>query len=257
MAVLPNPGDLTFNRDGTTTVTPNIPYRPYGGFPGMAAVKDAYTKGGGSLGYVPYAPKTIEEFEGKYNKLTGGSKQSYDYLMGKTPYDPTPSTKTGEIQKPYWESVGRFPENRKTKKYVYVDGKYQLNPDYVKPAYVLAGEKAAALANPDNEPTAKAGEGKKWVWNDEAKKWEAKSTEAASNTTTTGQNDGGGGGGDMATGGLAALTAASSCLTAIIRSIPFTSISAPDSSSIRIGQSTDWRIGLDCHCETGCNRRGL
>jgi hypothetical protein len=199
-----NPGDLTFNRDGTTTVTPNIPGRPYGGFPGIGAVRDAYTQGGGSLGYVPYAPKTIEDFEGKYNKLTGGSKQSYDYLMGKTPYDPTPSTKTGEIQKPYWESVGRFPENRKAKKYVYVDGKYQLNPDYVKPAYVLAGEKAAALADPDNTPTAKAGEGKKWVWSDEAKKWEAKPISA--DTPVTGQNDGGGG--DMATGGLAALTMA-------------------------------------------------
>jgi len=206
-----NPGDLTFNRDGTTTVTPNIPYRPYGGFPGMAAVKDAYTKGGGSLGYVPYAPKTIEEFEGKYNKLTGGSKQSYDYLMGKTPYDPTPSTKTGEIQKPYWESVGRFPENRKAKKYVYVDGKYQLNPDYVKPAYVLAGEKAAAdkaagLTNKDAKPTTDPGAGNDWVWNSTDSKWEAKPI--STNTPVTGQNDGGGGGGDMATGGLAALTMA-------------------------------------------------
>jgi hypothetical protein len=200
-----NPGDITTNPDGTVTVTPNIPYRPDGGFSGMGEVRDAYTKGGGSLGYVPYAPKTIEEFESKYNTLTGGSKQSYDYLTGKTPYNPTPSTKTGEIMKPYFESVGRFPENRKAKKYVFVDGKYQLNPDYVKPAYVLAGEKAAALADPDNIPTAKAGEGKKWVWNAEAKKWEAKPIEAESNTTTTGQNDGGGGGGDMANGGLAAM----------------------------------------------------
>jgi len=199
-----NPGDKTYNRDGSITVTPNIPYRPYGGFSGMGEVKDAYTRGGGSLGYVPYAPKTIEEFESKYNTLTGGSKQSYDYLTGKTPYDPTPSTKTGEIQKPYWESVGRFPENRKAKKYVYVDGKYQLNPDYVKPAYVLAGEKAAALANPDNEPTTDAGKGKKWVWNDEAKKWEAKSTDDTSTTSTTYDNSGGGGGGE-ANGGLMAM----------------------------------------------------
>jgi hypothetical protein len=199
-----NPGDKTYNQDGSITVTPNIPYRPYGGFSGMGEVTDAYTRGGGSLGYVPYAPKTMEEFEGKYNKLTGGSKQSYDYLTGKTPYDPTPSTKTGEIQKPYWESVGRFPENRKAKKYVYVDGKYQLNPDYVKPAYVLAGEKAAALANPDNEPTTDAGKGKKWVWNDEAKKWEAKSTEAVVETPV--DSSGGNANGGlmaMASGGMA------------------------------------------------------
>jgi hypothetical protein len=198
-----NPGDKTYNRDGSITVTPNIPYRPYGGFSGMGEVTDAYTRGGGSLGYVPYAPKTIEEFEGKYNTLTGGSKQSYDYLTGKTPYDPTPSTKTGEIQKPYWESVGRFPENRKAKKYVYVDGKYQLNPDFVEPSYVLAGKKAAALADPDNIPTADAGKGKKWVWNDEAKKWEAKSTEAVVETPADIPAGANGGLMAMAGGGMA------------------------------------------------------
>lgn len=146
-----NPGDLTFNPDGTVTVTPNIPGRPYAGFSGIDEVTNAYTAGGGSLGYVPYAPKTIEEFESKYNKLTGGSKQSLDYLTGKTPYSPTPSTPTGEIQKPYWESVGRYPVNLATKKYIYQNGKYVLNPDYVKPPYVLAGEKATAA-----KETAKA-----------------------------------------------------------------------------------------------------
>jgi hypothetical protein len=111
----------------------------------MRNLRDVYTEGGGSLGYIPYAPKTIEEFNTKYvNPLKGGTKQAYDYLTGKTPYDPVPYTKTGEIMKPYFESVGRFPENRKAKKYVFVNGKYELNPDYVKPSYVLAGEKAAA-----------------------------------------------------------------------------------------------------------------
>jgi len=138
------PGDIITNPDGTRTIVPNIPGRPYGGFSGMDEVKNAYTAGGGSLGYIPYAPKTIEEFESRYNKLTGGSKQAYDYLMGKTPYDPVPFTKTGEIQKPYWESVGRYPVNLKTKKYVFKDGKYVLNPEYVDPPYVLAAKKAAA-----------------------------------------------------------------------------------------------------------------
>lgn len=147
-----NPGDLTFNPDGTVTVTPNIPGRPYGGFSGVSEVKNAYTAGGGSLGYTPFVPKTIEEFDAKYNKLTGGSKQAYDYLMGKTPYSPVPSTPTGEIMKPYWESVGRFPVNTATKKYIFKDGKYVLNPDYVKPPYVLAAEKATAA-----KETAKAG----------------------------------------------------------------------------------------------------
>ena len=149
-------GITTVNPNGTITTRPNIPGIPEGGFTGMTDLRKAYTDGGGSLGYVPYAPKTIEEFNTKYNKLTGGSKAALDYLMGKTPYSPTPYTPTGEIQKPYWESVGRFPENRKAKKYVYVDGKYQLNPDYVKPSYVLAGEKAAADKAAE-EKTTKAG----------------------------------------------------------------------------------------------------
>jgi hypothetical protein len=205
-------GITTVNPNGTITTRPNIPGIPEGGFTGMTDLRKAYTDGGGSLGYVPYAPKTIEEFNTKYNKLTGGSKQSYDYLMGKTPYDPTPFTKTGEIMKPYFESIGRFPENRKAKKYVYVDGKYQLNPDYVKPSYVLAGEKAAALTTQDKEPTESPGAGNKWTWNSTDKKWEAKPI--GGETPTTGQNDGGGGGdangGLMrkAGGGLAALTMA-------------------------------------------------
>jgi hypothetical protein len=192
-------GITTVNPNGTITTRPNIPGIPEGGFTGMTSLRDAYTKGGGSLGYIPYAPKTIEEFNQKYgSKLTGGSKQSYDYLTGKTPYDPTPYTKTGEIQKPYWESVGRFPENRKAKKYVFVNGKYELNPDYVKPSYVLAGEKAAALTNQDKEPTESPGAGNKWTWNSTDKKWEAKPI--GGETTTTGQNDGGTGG--DANGGL-------------------------------------------------------
>jgi len=199
-------GITTVNPNGTITTRPNIPGIPAGGFKGMTDLRKAYTDGGGSLGYVPYAPKTIDEFNTKYNKLTGGSKQSYDYLMGKTLYDPTPSTKTGEIMKPYFESVGRFPENRKSKKYVYVDGKYQLNPDYVKPSYVLAGEKAAAdkaagLTNKDAKPTTNPGAGNDWVWNSTDSKWEAKPISA--DTTVTGQNDGGGGG--EANGGLMAM----------------------------------------------------
>jgi hypothetical protein len=78
-----NPGDLTFNPDGSTTVTPNIPGRPYGGFIGIQQLKDAYTKGGGSLGYTSKAPKTIDEFNQLYNTQTGDSLAAYNYLMGK------------------------------------------------------------------------------------------------------------------------------------------------------------------------------
>ena len=196
-------GITTVNPNGTITTRPNIPGIPEGGFTGMTSLRKAYTDGGGSLGYIPYAPKTIEEFNTKYgSKLTGGSKQSYDYLTGKTPYDPVPYTKTGEIQKPYWESVGRFPENRSTKKYVFVDGKYQLNPDYVKPSYVLAGEKAAALTNQDKEPTESPGAGNKWTWNSADKKWEATPIGGSSSNNT--EVIAGGGGGE-ANGGLMAM----------------------------------------------------
>ena len=77
------PGDITTNRDGTVTVTPNIPGRPDGGFTGMGQVRDAYTAGGGSLGYTARAPRTMDEFNKLYNKQTGDSLAAYDYLMGK------------------------------------------------------------------------------------------------------------------------------------------------------------------------------
>jgi len=174
-------GITTVNPNGTITTRPNIPGIPEGGFTGMANLRDVYEKGGGSLGVNKnlFVPKTQDELFARY-KNTGGSKAAFDYLMGKTPYSPTPYTPTGEIMKPYFESVGRFPENRKAKKYVFVNGKYQLNPDYVKPSYVLAGEKAAA-------DKAAAEEKAKTVEKDVA-------------TTVTGQNDGGGGG--DANGGL-------------------------------------------------------
>jgi hypothetical protein len=198
-----NPGDITTNSDGTVTVHPNIPGRPPGGFTGMGQVKDVYTQGGGSLGYLPYAPRTIEEFNRVYgSRLTGGSKQSLDYLTGKTPYDPTPYTKTGEIQKPYWESVGRYPVNTATKKYLFKDGKYVLNPDYVEPSYVLAGKQAAALTNKDKEPTESPGAGNKWTWNSTDKKWEA--TPISTVATAGSENDTRESGG-AAAGGLMAM----------------------------------------------------
>ena len=78
-----NPGDLTFNADGTVTVQPNIPGRPYGGFSGMDEVKDAYTTGGGSLGYTSPVVKTAAEHNAAYNKMTDDSLDAYNFLMGK------------------------------------------------------------------------------------------------------------------------------------------------------------------------------
>jgi hypothetical protein len=199
-------GGATVNPNGTITTSPVIPGIPVGGFTGMEQVRNAYTKGGGSLGYIPYTPKTIEEFDAKYNKLTGGSKDAYDYLMGKTPYSPIPRTPTGEIMKPYWESVGRFPVNKSTKKYIYDGSKYVLNPDYVKPSYVQAAEKATALTNQDKEPTESPGAGNKWVWSTTNKKWEATPISDSGGKTSTEDTSYQ----IFATGGLAALARGSS-----------------------------------------------
>ena len=71
-------GNTYVNPNGTITTRPDFSLT-------TNQVRDAYTKGGGSLGYEPYTPKTIEEFDTKYgSRLTGGSKQSLDYLTGKT-----------------------------------------------------------------------------------------------------------------------------------------------------------------------------
>ena len=78
-----NPGDITTNKDGTVTVHPNIPYRPYGGFSGMGEVRDAYTKGGGSLGYTSPVVKTAAEHAAAYNTMTDDSLDAYNFLMGK------------------------------------------------------------------------------------------------------------------------------------------------------------------------------
>jgi len=155
-----NSGDITRNTDGSTTVTPNIPGRPYGGFSGMEQVRNAYTDGGGNLGYEPKTPKTMEEFNQLYNKQTGGSKQAYDYLTGKADYSATPYTKTGEIMKPYVESVMGVPENTAVKKVLFdpATKKYKPNPDYVPISYSNKGEKVYGLSDREIIKRSTAGE---------------------------------------------------------------------------------------------------
>lgn len=77
------PGDIIRNPDGTSTVVPNVPGRPYGGFTGMEQVKSKYTAGGGSLGYTAPVPKTPAEHNATYNKMTDDSLDAYNFLMGK------------------------------------------------------------------------------------------------------------------------------------------------------------------------------
>jgi hypothetical protein len=74
------PGDIITNPDGTRTVVPNIPGRPYGGFTGVEQVKSRYTAGGGSLGYTAPIPK---DPQAAFNKMTDDSLDAYNFLMGK------------------------------------------------------------------------------------------------------------------------------------------------------------------------------
>ena len=69
------------NPNGTITTSPVIPGIPVGGFKGMEQVRDAYTTGGGSLGYTS-PTYTAKEFADKYTN-TGYQKEMYDYLMGR------------------------------------------------------------------------------------------------------------------------------------------------------------------------------
>ena len=77
------PGDIISNPDGTRTVVPNVPGRPYGGFTGVEQLKSKYTAGGGSLGYTSPVVKTPAEHNATYNKMTDDSLDAYNFLMGK------------------------------------------------------------------------------------------------------------------------------------------------------------------------------
>ena len=105
-----NPGDKTYNADGSITVQPNIPGRPYGGFSGMDEVRNAYTAGGGSTGYVPKTPKTAAEHAVAYNKMTGDSQAAYKYLMGQgaNPVQSVAASTPTGIMRPYWSEGMRY-----------------------------------------------------------------------------------------------------------------------------------------------------
>jgi len=143
-------GITTINPNGTITTRPDIPGIPEGGFTGATSLRDAYTTGGGSLGVNKnlFAPSTTKQIEDRY-KLTGGSKQAYDYLTGKTKYNPVPYTEDGQISKSYAESVMKIPVASSSKMYIFKNGKYEVNPDYAIPTYDKDGKKSLNLTNAD------------------------------------------------------------------------------------------------------------
>jgi len=129
-------GGTTINPNGTITTSSRIPGIPVGGFTGMQQVRDAYTTGGGDLGYTSYAPKTIEEFNKKYTN-TGDSKAMYDYLMGVPgatyPTKSKAEGSAGEIMRPYNEATLGTPANpNKRLTWNPTTQKYDRNPDYVR-----------------------------------------------------------------------------------------------------------------------------
>ena len=156
------PGDINTNPDNTVTVTPNVPGRPTGGFPGMGAVRDAYTAGGGSLGYIPKAPKDMAEFNEMYNKQTGDSLAAYDYLMGKggAKYPTQSVAASTGINRPYWTGAMRYKQKFLTS-----------NEDGTVSSSETKGN-AKAFTDPKTPPTTAARTGYSWVWNESSSKWE-------------------------------------------------------------------------------------
>jgi len=151
-----NPGDLTYNPNGTTTVTPNVPGRPYGGFSGVGEVTNAYTAGGGSTGYTIPTYQNMDQFNAANNTLTGGSKAAYDYLMGKTPWNPLPTTPTGQVSVPYAQLMGQqlSPQYQVSTPQIYdpTTHTYITNPNY-DPAFSATkdylGVQQTGLTNPN------------------------------------------------------------------------------------------------------------
>jgi len=141
-------GNTVRNPNSTITTTPNIPGRPEGGFTGMGQVRDAYTQGGGSLGYVNPAPKTVEEFEQRFNRQTGDSLAAYEYLMGRGA-NPATQQRVGEIARPYSEAIVGIPaaEGRPNQKYIYQDGRYVENPNYVPITYDTKGNRNVGMTS--------------------------------------------------------------------------------------------------------------
>ena len=211
-------GITTINPNGTITTRPDLTL-------GMGEVRDDYVRGGGSLGYTSPTFASLKAVEDKY-PLRGGSKQSYDYLTGKTDYDPVPYTKTGEIMKPYASSVLGIPMAASNRMYLFdpATKQYKINPDYAIPTYDKDGKKSLNLTNQDVINYVKSPE---YSNDDTFVSWmtannlspeqvaaatgmpisevykkikKAKPVEKVADTVVTGQNDGGGGG--DAAGGL-------------------------------------------------------
>jgi hypothetical protein len=149
------PGDIITNPDGSRTVNPNLPGRPYGGFTGIDQLKSAYTAGGGSLGYTAPIPKDPEAY---FNRQTDDSLDAYNYLIGKAGAKYPKRSRATSIMEPYEEAVLGYAADPTKKKFINVGGKMVKNPQYVEPKTLKqknseASTAAATAAKAGKAPT--------------------------------------------------------------------------------------------------------
>ena len=128
-------GATTVNPNGTITTRPDFSLQ-------MRDVRDAYTKGGGSLGYTSPSFTNIDDFTKKYvtDRMSGDSLDAYNYLSGKGGAQYPIKSRVGQISRPYDEAVLGYPA-RGNLPYTYnkATGKMDVNPDYVAPGRDAAG----------------------------------------------------------------------------------------------------------------------
>jgi hypothetical protein len=121
--------NTVINDNGTITTKPDLSLP-------MRDVRDAYTQGGGSLGYTSPSFDTIEDFNKKYvtDRMSGDSLAAYEYLTGKKGAAYPTKSGVGRIAVPYDEAVLGYPA-RGNLPFTYDKdtGKMVRNMDYVAP----------------------------------------------------------------------------------------------------------------------------
>ena len=122
-------GNTVLNANGTVTTKPDLTLP-------MRDVRDAYTEGGGSLGFTSRSFDTIEVFNKTYvdDRMSGDSLAAYEFLSGKKGAKYPTKSGVGRIAEPYDEAVLGYPA-RGNLPFTYdkATGKMVRNMDYVAP----------------------------------------------------------------------------------------------------------------------------
>ena len=130
------------------TIRPNLPISPTG--PNESYTKEDINKGwwGGTgepvvgvkewdpMGRIQRPiPRDIAQHEEWYNRLTGGSQQAYDYLMGRGAYPTRPFSASGAVARPYGEVIMGLPASTFNTPVIFdpETRTYKPNPNYKKP----------------------------------------------------------------------------------------------------------------------------